>query len=75
MDTQQAILDAVSTLDPEKQEAVLVYAKQLNDKPSTEKPPMMNVYGLWAHLNTNTAAEDIDEVRKEMWKNFPRDDF
>jgi hypothetical protein len=75
MDTQQAILDAVSTLPADKQEAVLAYAQKLNDKPSTEKPPMMNVRGLWADLNINLTAEDIDEARKEMWKNFPRDDF
>jgi hypothetical protein len=31
--------------------------------------------GLWKHFNIDLSAEDIDEVRKEVWKNFPREDI
>jgi hypothetical protein len=26
-------------------------------------------------LNIDLSADDIDEARREMWKNFPRGDF
>jgi hypothetical protein len=37
MDTQQAILEAVSTLPADEQEAVLAYAKQLSGRHKNEK--------------------------------------
>ncbi len=30
--------------------------------------------GLWKGLNPSVSADDIDSVRREMWRNFPRDD-
>lgn len=32
-------------------------------------------YGLCADLGPAPSAEDIDEIRREMWKNFPREDI
>jgi hypothetical protein len=75
MEIEQAIMDRVRTLPADKKEAVLAYVEQLTDKPGTSKPPRMSGRGLWADLNIDLTAEDIDEARKEMWKNFPRDDF
>jgi len=31
--------------------------------------------GLWADLDIGITDEDIDEARREMWGNFPRDDI
>jgi len=31
--------------------------------------------GIWKHLNFDLSAEEIDEVRRDAWANFPRDDF
>ncbi len=39
-----------------------------------KKKPLRSLYGALAHLGPAPSAEDIDEVRREMWKNFPRDD-
>lgn len=39
------------------------------------KQPLHSLYGLWADLNVNISAEDIDQARKEMWGNFPREDI
>jgi len=33
------------------------------------------VKGLGADLGINLSEEEIDAERREMWKNFPRDDF
>lgn len=38
-----------------------------------DKKPKRSLYGLWKDVNLS--AEDIDEARHEMWKNFPREDI
>lgn len=40
-----------------------------------KKKPRRSLYGLWADLNIEITAEDIDEIRREMWGNFPREDI
>jgi len=75
MTLEQAILDAVRTLSPEKQKVVLDHANQLREQSAEPKRPRQNGRGLWAEYNIDLTAEDIDEARREMWKNFPRDDF
>jgi hypothetical protein len=41
----------------------------------TGKPkPLKSLYGALADLGPAPSAEDIDEVRREMLRNFPRDD-
>jgi hypothetical protein len=39
------------------------------------KPPRPNLYGALADLGPAPSAEDIDEIRREMWANFPREDI
>lgn len=41
--------------------------------PSNE--PLESLRGLWEGMGTAPSAEDIDEIRREMWKNFPREDI
>ena len=36
--------------------------------------PRESLYGSLAHLGPAPSAEDIDEVRREMWANFGQDD-
>lgn len=38
-----------------------------------EKTPKRSLYGLWKDVNVS--AEDIDEARREMWGEFPREDI
>ena len=42
---------------------------------ATQKMPLRSSYGALADLGAAPSAEEIDEVRREMWKNFPRDDI
>jgi hypothetical protein len=39
----------------------------------TPRRPRKSLYGLWADVSVS--AEDIDQARREMWGNFPRDDI
>ncbi|MHB8627631.1 MAG: hypothetical protein ACYDBJ_10500 [Aggregatilineales bacterium] len=47
-------------------------AETETEAPSTKKP-LDSLYGLWAGVNISD--EDIAQARREMWGNFPRDDF
>ncbi len=75
MTLEQAILDAVRALPADKQQEVLDHVKHLRDESPQPRKPRKNGRGLWADLNIDLSAEDIDEARREMWKNFPRNDF
>lgn len=38
-----------------------------------EKPEIIDMYGLWQGVDLS--ADEIDEARREMWQNFPREDI
>jgi hypothetical protein len=40
---------------------------------SQDTEPLPSLYGLWADLQVDVSVEDIDEARREMWGNFPRE--
>jgi len=73
MTIEEAILDKVRSLPPDKQRAVLEFADTLAASPP-EKAPLRSPKGLWADLEISISEEDIAEIRREMWKNFPRED-
>lgn len=58
-------LRVMASLLPEMEQAV-------SEEPP---PPRRSLKGILAHLGPAPSAEDIDEVRREMWANFPRDDI
>lgn len=36
--------------------------------------PLQSLYGLWKDSGTAISPEEIDDLRREMWGHFPRDD-
>ncbi len=38
-----------------------------------DRPARRSMYGALAHLGPAPSEEDIREMRREVWKNFPRD--
>jgi hypothetical protein len=42
---------------------------------TVNKKPLRSSYGALRDLGPAPSAEDIDEVRREMWRNLPRDDI
>jgi len=74
MSIEEAILEKVRALPPEKREEVLKFADSLTVS-AQPKPPLRSPRGLWADLDINISEEDIAELRREMWKDFPRDDI
>lgn len=74
MNLEQAVLDKLRTLTPDKQQEVLDFAEFLQHK-TPPKRPLKSVKGLWADLKVDITEEDIAQARKEMWGNFPREDI
>ena len=69
---EEAIVATVRELAPEQQQGVLDFASFLNTR---KKRPLKSMYGLWKDLGISISEEDIAEARKEMWGNFPREQF
>lgn len=74
MSIEQAIIEKLRTLPPDKQQQVLDFAEFLQQK-SLPKRPRRSLKGLWADLGVDITEADIDEARREMWGNFPRENI
>lgn len=72
MSIGQAVIEKLRTLPPDKQQQVLDFAEFLQQK-SIPKRPRRSSKGLGANLGINISEADIDEARREMWGNFPRE--
>jgi len=73
MSLEQAILEIVRELPPDKQRDVFDYVSRLQTE-STKKPPFKSIEGLWADLGISLSAEEIEQTQREMWRGFPRED-
>jgi len=74
MSLEQAILQAVRALPYEKQQEILRHASRLREE-TGKKTPFRSVRGLWADLDISLSANEIEENQRQMWQNFPREDF
>jgi hypothetical protein len=45
------------------------------DLPVSNRKPLKSAYGILAKYGPAPSEEDIAEVRREMWGNFPREDI
>jgi hypothetical protein len=72
MTIEQQVLHNLRSLPAEKQQQVLEFVESLQSigGPAT---PRRSLLGLWADLNVHITDEDISEIRREMWSDFPRD--
>lgn len=74
MTIEETIVEKVRALPPERQQEVLDFVEFLQQRATaTGKRPLRSVKGLWSDLDVNITEEDIAEVRREMWRNFPRE--
>ncbi len=65
-------MERLESLTPEQQQKVLEFL-QLLEESAAHKAPRRSSRGLFADLGVTISEEDIDEARREMWGNFPRD--
>jgi hypothetical protein len=75
--TVESVLVDLLKLSPRERLEVIAQAVQRTEHEIPEEPkkPLKSLWGLWADYGPAPSAEDIDEARREMWGNFPRDDF
>jgi len=67
------ILDKVRSLPPERQQEVVDFIEFLDRKTSAPRQAT-RLKGLCADLGIHITADEIDEVRRGVWQNFPRED-
>jgi hypothetical protein len=73
MPVEDSIVATLRCLPPEKQQEVLDFVQFLAQR--TTAAERRNPEGMFNHLNISITEEDIDEARREMWGNFPREDI
>jgi hypothetical protein len=72
VDEVAALAEQLSTLD--KVRLIERLAPQIaEDLQAENAQPRVSLRGLWR--GQTLTAEEIDETRKEMWRNFPREDI
>ena len=69
---EEAVVAKLRELPVDKQQEVLDFASFLGTKQMRRRK---SLYGLWKDLNISISEEDIAKARKEMWGNFPREQF
>ncbi|KAB8331106.1 DUF2281 domain-containing protein [Scytonema tolypothrichoides VB-61278] len=74
MTIEQAIVENLRDLPPEKKQEVLDFVQFLKTK-SSPKVHRRSIKGLCADLGVHLTSEDIAQARREMWGNFPKEDF
>jgi len=52
-------------------------APEIERKPLPQKRTQSpkSLWGIWADLGPAPSAEEIDQARREVWANFPREDI
>lgn len=78
--TIEQVLNFAQTLRPPEQAHLISRLASLMEKnvanaEQKQPTPRRPLHGMLADLGPAPSAEDIDEARREMWANFPRDDF
>lgn len=58
----------------ERARLIAQIAPTLVEDQSTDRPKRSS-YGILADLNVDLSMDDIDQARREMWSNFPREDI
>jgi mRNA-degrading endonuclease RelE of RelBE toxin-antitoxin system len=72
MTIEEKVLEKLRELPPEKQKEVLEFVKSLEEN-GERKGPLKSLEGLWEEYDIHITEEDIAEMRREMWGNFPRE--
>ena len=73
MTLKESIVETVESLSADEQKEVLDFAQFLQTKKQSDgEQPVKSLEGLWKGVDIT--REDIDEARREMWGNFPREE-
>ncbi len=73
--TLEDVLRVARQLTPEERRRLRDQLTVLVDSESTPVSRRRSSRGTLAHLGRVPSAEDIDEARRDVWTDFPRDDI
>jgi len=74
MTVEETVIEKIRVLPPHRKQEVLDFVEFLEEKEAKPRP-RRSLYGALADLNIKITEEDIAEARREMWGNFPREQF
>lgn len=74
MTIEEAVLEKLRQLPQDKQQEMLDFAEFLQHK-TAPRLPRRSLEGIWEGMDVRISKEEIDEARREMWANFPREHF
>ena len=74
MSIEEAVLEKLQRLPPDKKQEVLDFLNSLQSKVRTHSSGR-SLKGLWADLEIQISDQDIADARRDLWTNFPREDF
>jgi Protein of unknown function (DUF2281) len=74
MTSEEVLFAKIKVLPPNLKEEALHFVEFLETKLAT-KPKRQISLGIGEDLGIEVSSADIDEARKEMWANFPREEF
>ncbi len=76
MNLVEQIAAKAAALPLEKQrEALQIIESLATQSEAQTAQPRKSLLGLFADRGVDVTSEDIDEVRREIWANFPREDI
>lgn len=74
--TPNSVLDMLRKLPPRERLKVITEAlPEIEQSLVTSGKACKSLRGLWKDLRPSISAVEIDAARKEMWKDFPREDI
>lgn len=74
MTIEQTVVRTLRRLPLERQREALDFIEHL-EAASRSRQPRQSVRGLWADAGVDVSDEDIEDIRREMWREFPRQDI
>jgi len=69
----EQVKQIIERLSPDEKASLTKWLNESAETESTQPKPRRSLLGLWEGVHVTD--EDIEEARREMWKNFPRDDY
>jgi hypothetical protein len=74
--TPQDVLEMLRKLPPRERLKVIYQALPEIEQSMSEKAhAYKSLRGLWKDLLLSVSEKDIDDARREIWKDFPREDI
>ncbi len=74
--TLEQVVNIAKQLSPSEQVQLIErITPQIKSALMVQEKPRQSLYGIFAHLGEGPSEQDIEQVRAEMWENFPRNDI